>query len=229
MTDESVTEHLDSEGIATVEAARELTNRINATVAQLWELVSQAYLTRVWIALDYRSWDDYCAAEFDRARIRLPREERTEVIASLREIGMSTRAIAAATGLSQPTVSRELSSGDSNESPDLVVGLDGKSYQPGQPDLGQLSDDDELAAEAGEPTGPDRTRRRAPITKSFDTARRKLCSDAKTLARLIEDDRFDHYATQLAEQHLGDLWRARDALQAVLDRLPNPFEQSREG
>ena len=38
-----------------------------------------------------------------------PREERQEVVASMREIGMSTRAIVAATGTSKGTVDRELS------------------------------------------------------------------------------------------------------------------------
>ncbi|QLY33288.1 hypothetical protein H0264_14550 [Nocardia huaxiensis] len=211
-----------------------MTDQINSLVSKAWELIQQAYLTRVWVALDYRSWDDYCAAEFDRARIRVPREERSEVVASLREIGMSTRAIAAATGLSQPTVSRELSGGDSNESPDSVVGLDGKSYSTKSNVPEQFSDHDpdelsDIGSADGRSTSAAHTSKRAPITKSFDAARRKLCSDAKTLARLIEDDRFDRYATQLAEQHLGDLWRARDALQAVLDRLPNPFDESREG
>jgi len=38
--------------------------------------------------------------------LRLPREERSEVVASLRESGLSLRAIAAATGDSEPTVRR---------------------------------------------------------------------------------------------------------------------------
>lgn len=41
--------------------------------------------------------------------MRLPREERAEVVASLRESGLSLRAIAAATGLNHQTVSNDLS------------------------------------------------------------------------------------------------------------------------
>ena len=47
--------------------------------------------------------------EFGTARLRLPREERAEVVASLRESGLSVRAIAAATGDHYSTISRELS------------------------------------------------------------------------------------------------------------------------
>ncbi len=58
--------------------------------------------------------DDGTAAErsrqsWDASRIRLPREERAEVVSSLRESGLSLRAIAAATGLNHQTVANDLS------------------------------------------------------------------------------------------------------------------------
>jgi transposase-like protein len=53
---------------------------------------------RSWSALGYESWDDYCTREFGTSRLRLPREERSEVVSSLRESGLSIRAIASATG-----------------------------------------------------------------------------------------------------------------------------------
>lgn len=43
-----------------------------------------------------------------QARLRLPREERQEVVASLRENGLSVRAIAAATQTSVGTVASDL-------------------------------------------------------------------------------------------------------------------------
>ncbi|MEC3957531.1 hypothetical protein VMT65_31170 [Nocardia sp. CDC153] len=228
MTIQSASEpaHFD-QIVPSAETARELTDRIKTLVEELWELIGQAYVSRIWVALDYRSWDDYCAAEFDHARIRVPREERTEVVASLREFGMSTRAIAAATGLGRGTVQRELdvlNAGVPNGTPDSVVGFDGKNYQPKSASVAEGAE-----PEIGDRSEPTRAPKRPPITKSFENARRKLCADAKSLARLIEDDRFDRYALQLAEQNLGDLWRAREALQAVLDRLPNPFQESLEG
>lgn len=109
--------------------ARELTDRIKVGVEAIWELVKQAFQSRAWAALGYDSWDDYCTREFGTSRIRLPREERQEVVASMREIGMSTRAIASATGVSQKTISRD-TSGESFDSPAPVTGTDGKTYTP---------------------------------------------------------------------------------------------------
>src|SRR5262245_51379825 len=56
--------------------ARALTDRIKADAESLWELITQAYLGRAWIALGYQTWDAYCIREFGSARLRLPREER---------------------------------------------------------------------------------------------------------------------------------------------------------
>lgn len=140
MTDLAVTTDL------TETAARELTDAIKQTVGIVWRQIERAYLGRAWVALGYGSWDDYCETEFDGARLRLPREERTMVVGSLRDAGMSTRAIAAATGMAQSSVVRELS-GEPNGSPDPdadivdggvvdvgeithkpVTGADGKKY-----------------------------------------------------------------------------------------------------
>lgn len=109
--------------------ARELTDRIRVGVEAVWELVKQAYQSRAWSVLGYDSWDDYCTREFGTSRIRLPREERQEVVASMREIGMSQRAIASATGASQSSVQRELAS-DPNGSVAEVTGVNGKTYTP---------------------------------------------------------------------------------------------------
>jgi phage N-6-adenine-methyltransferase len=127
----------------TREEALTITDRIKVGVDGVWDLIKEAYEIRAWAALDYSSWDDYCASEFGATRLRLPREERQEVVASLRESGLSTRAIAAATGVGQTTVRRVLGSGEPNGSPDNgdddepeddepapVTGIDGKRYKP---------------------------------------------------------------------------------------------------
>lgn len=88
--------------------ARELTDQIKVAVEATWQLVARAYTTRAWALLGYPSWDDYCTREFGTSRLRLPREERSEVVASLRDSGLSLRAIAAVTGDSRNTVQREL-------------------------------------------------------------------------------------------------------------------------
>jgi hypothetical protein len=96
--------------------ARALTDRIKVGVEACWELIKQAYTERAWAALGYDSWDDYCTREFGTARLRLPREERAEVVASLRESGLSLRAIESATGISRKTVIKDLATTEVVES-----------------------------------------------------------------------------------------------------------------
>lgn len=122
-----------SELVISAQDARNLTDKIKAGTAALWELIKEAYASRAWASLGYASWDDYCTQEFGTSRIRLPREERQEVVASMREIGMSTRAIASATGNSRNTIKgdlREVGQIDPPESdPAPVTGTDGKTYE----------------------------------------------------------------------------------------------------
>lgn len=116
--------------------ARSLTDRIKVAVDGTWLLIQEAYTSRAWTALGYGSWDEYCTREFGTARLRLPREERQEVVASMRENGLSVRAISSATGLSVGTVHSDLESGVQNRTPDdpsPVTGTDGKVYQPSRP------------------------------------------------------------------------------------------------
>ncbi|MGP3708533.1 hypothetical protein [Gordonia paraffinivorans] len=127
--------------------ARALTDRIKVGVEAIWDLITQAYVQRAWESLGYSSWDDYCTREFGTSRLRLPREERSEVVASLRESGLSTRAIAAATGLSKDTVRRELPTGAN--APVGVTGVNGKTYAPTQPSRSTTVIRDEDGEEAG--------------------------------------------------------------------------------
>lgn len=110
-------------------AARSLTDKIKVAVEGVWHLIEQAYTTRAWAALGYESWDDYCTREFGTSRLRLPREERQEVVASLRESGLSTRAIASGVGVAESTVRNDLS-GAQDRAPETITGRDGKTYQP---------------------------------------------------------------------------------------------------
>ncbi|OBF70422.1 hypothetical protein A5750_22835 [Mycobacterium sp. 852002-51613_SCH5001154] len=92
----------------TVEQARELTDEIKVDEATLWDKVVRAYTERAWQILGYESWDTYCAAEFRSVRLRLPMEERRDVVCSLREAGLSIRGVASAIGISDQTVQRDL-------------------------------------------------------------------------------------------------------------------------
>lgn len=124
------------------EEARELTSKILVGLEQSYSLVIQAFQGRVWIGMSYPSWDAYCQGEFGGSALQPPREDRQEIIKSLRDAGMSLRAISSATGTTYGTVSRELArysnaedvSGDPNgsaekeEKPTKITGTDGKSY-----------------------------------------------------------------------------------------------------
>jgi len=114
--------------LPTHEEARALTDRIKIAVEGTWQLIREAYTSRTWAVLGYDSWDAYCTDEFGETRLRLPREERQEVVASLRDSGLSTRAIASATAMSEATVRRDLSSTASNDAVASVTGVNGKTY-----------------------------------------------------------------------------------------------------
>jgi len=133
---------------ATPEVARQLTDRIKVTLGVGWELTKEAYNTRAWAALGYATWDEYCTREFGDDRLRLPRETRQEVVASLRDSGLSLRAIGAATGVSQTQVQKDLNSGvnqidgRAGQRPDgftpappgpPTTGIDGKRYPSVRP------------------------------------------------------------------------------------------------
>lgn len=118
--------------------ARELTDEIKADYGALQVKIAAAWRGRVWLALGYESWQDYLDGEFSDVSIRPPKELELQVVQELRDAGMSTRGISAATNLSKGTVDNRLrTAGAQNWAPDTpergttpppVVGLDGKEY-----------------------------------------------------------------------------------------------------
>lgn len=112
------------------ESARSLTERIKLQAEDLFDLAVEAYHGQVWIALGYGSWDEYLTAELGSVRLKLPREERQEQVASLRERGLSLRAIASVTGVGRGTVERDLERvPNGTPDPKPVTGRDGKTYK----------------------------------------------------------------------------------------------------
>ena len=71
-------------------------------------MIIRAYETEAWKVLEYGNWDEYVATEFGDSRLALPREKRREKVLSMRERGMSIRAIASATGKAKSTVEGDL-------------------------------------------------------------------------------------------------------------------------
>lgn len=121
-------------------AARARASRIRQGIHNYLETlaeISAAYEARDWTTLGYEDWASYVDEEFGADRLRLPAEHRQKAIQELRLAGMSQRAIATVIGVSQKTVDRALDSGESNDSPDTVLGADGKRYAsspPAQPE-----------------------------------------------------------------------------------------------
>jgi hypothetical protein len=197
--------------LPTKQDARALTDRIKVAVEGTWLLIQEAYTSRAWAALGYDTWDSYCAAEFGTARLRLPREERQEVVASLRESGMSLRAISSATGISPATAMRDARVSD--ETPAVILGTDGGTYAAARPNTEPPSDDDLLNGhEWTQPDGPGFEAavtppaaapkpKRRPLPEAITEASRDYVRAAERLARLTEDDRFpkNRDTTQLPE------------------------------
>lgn len=226
---------------ATAEEARDLTDRIKVAVDGTWLLIQQAYKSRAWSALGYKSWDDYCTREFGTSRLRLPREERQEVVASLREIGMSVRAIAAATGSSVGTVHSELTAGVQNRTPARRDDLD-DALRENDIDPDDL-DDDGYAALTGqaatgdfgpapEPprpiTGTDgktypvssaRGPLRPPLPPQFQSATNELTRVIARIERLQTDDRYRANRSAIGTTCLPEVRRAAQVLHVLLSDL----------
>jgi hypothetical protein len=199
--------------------ARDLTDQIKVAVGATWELVKRAYEGRAWTALGYASWDDYCTREFGASRLRLPREERQEVVASLRDSGLSIRAIASATGTGTRQVQEALR-------PEVCSGTTPATSDPDYP----------RETPAPQPiTGTDGKRYAAPIPKS--KPKRSSLNDAagrsgwefrkaiERLERIVADDRFPANREQVAAHLRGHLTYAVEVCQDLLDRLDHqPME-----
>jgi DNA-binding transcriptional regulator YiaG len=108
--------------------ARALTEKIKAAIEAAWQLIVEAYHKRADQALGYQSWDNYVLGEFGSAPLRVPREDRPEMVRSLRANEMSLRAIAAVLGVSERTVRRDLDDATAANAAvtTTVIGLDGR-------------------------------------------------------------------------------------------------------
>ncbi len=134
------------------DAAQAVTDRIRDSavraldaLADIEDSIAAAYAGRAWMALGYGSWEAYCEAEFSQTRLWTSVEERHERTVTLRDAGLSQRAIAAVLGISQPTVSADIThsvSTDRNESVDstdrTVAGIDGRVRPSSRPSSAQV-------------------------------------------------------------------------------------------
>lgn len=133
--------------------ARLLTDEINSDAVSVAVKVAQAWRGQAWKALGYKSWEDYADAELPM--LGTTRADRHVLLIGLRNVGMSTRAIAAVTGLHHSTVAR----GVANATPE-ITGTDGKTYPATRPphatnSRGEGDDDTGSDGEIGGPELPE--------------------------------------------------------------------------
>jgi hypothetical protein len=234
--------------IASKREAEDRAERIRTALSVSWDLIKDAWKAFDWQALGYASWDAYCDGEFGTSRIRLPREERREVVSSMREIGMSTRAIASATGMSPRTAAREVAAGVPNGTADTepVTGTDGKTYtQPERPRATAMSQGDLDALNTPPATSPaepadtpmpewenvaqlppqavqqmqQQKPKRRPLTDEALRAVLDLNRAVDRLRRITEDDRFSENRRRIREQSLSDLQRADNTIHDTITDL----------
>jgi len=214
------------------ERARILTDQIKVTVEGAWQLIKQAYESRAWEALGYPTWDDYCTREFGTSRLRLPREERAEVVQSLRESGLSTRAIASATGIDRGTVRKDLQVGG-NHPPAQVDVPDSQDPDPAA-DTSDSGGSEPLAHSSPESspppiTGvdgkqypasrPDPKPRRSALSVAALKAGLDLRKAVERVERVLADDRFPANKDQVTTQLRGHLTYAVQVMPDLLGTL----------
>lgn len=191
-------------------------------------LIEEARDREAWRSAGYLSWTACAVAEFGGALPKLERDARRELVASLTEVGMSSRAIAPIVGVDKETVNADRRSGGRNLPPDAADECD--------PDA-EIVDAELLDEEPTAPkpiTGMDgktypkpvqQTRPapgRSPFTGEFYEAVEKVRKAINALAKTTQDDRFTRNADQVAATYRSDLIRAQDALAGVIEQLPTP-------
>ena len=219
-----------SELAISAQDARNLTDKIKAGTAALWELIKEAYASRAWASLGYASWDDYCTQEFGASRIRLPREERQEVVASMREIGMSIPAISSATGASVGTVHGTLSKLKASDTPAPIVGTDGKTYEGrrttkvqsgagfyGPGEKIEMDTESTIDTDTGEileehPIPKEDKPRAEATTKQFMAAVADLNRILDRFHKIKTSPNYRNNIDQLTQTHASDIDRAIDEL-----------------
>lgn len=112
--------------------AEQVTMQIRTMVERAWEYIAIAYQGRAYLALGYRTWDEYVDDRLGDLRLTVPREERAEAVATMSNARMSVRAIAKVLGVGIGTVHRGLAGKSAAPDADdgsTIQGRDGKTYR----------------------------------------------------------------------------------------------------
>ena len=237
--------------------ARRVTERIRAIAVtvkdqleKLQTLLNEARDGEAWRVLGYASWTAYLADVMGEQPLRLPRDERQQIVGYLAGEGMSSRAISRVVeDLPPRTAARwAAKSGVPDGTPEPTPAADYVTDQadldaaPELPDEGAATPHDSGDAEPSEDEGlslpspssrsvtgldgkqyarPEpQTPRRAPLPDAFWRATYDLTKVTERLERLTQDDRFPQNAEKVATANRSDLLRASDLLHQVIDSIP---------
>jgi hypothetical protein len=170
---------------------------IEGQVAKYVEVVTALYRGRAWIADGTGSWEAFAVKH--GVPVNLPRDERQAVSVALSETGMSTRAIAATQGVSQPQTVRDLAgAGDTSRITSTIEGIDGKAYtRPA-------------------PAAP----RRSSLPHAYGNAVHELSRAVDRFERLSTDDRFRELQDRLHAEHGSQVRELTDRLLTIATPVP---------
>lgn len=221
-----------------VQEAHARADRIRVSMTDFSATVLEAYHAGDHRTLGYKSWDDYCATEYG-GTIAIPRGQRGDIVFTLRDGGMSTRAISAVTGVSHQTVGRELAGGPSGpavpaEPPDpgplTVLGTAVDALL--EDDLGKFNEIMGTLPAPSPVVGIDgkkyplslvrhtpRSPRRSPLADDFRDAIHKMEKLAQRLERLTDDDRFTRYRKDGGDYDYNRLKTVAEILNTVTGRM----------
>ncbi|OOK78852.1 hypothetical protein BZL30_1980 [Mycobacterium kansasii] len=129
----------DADGVEaadlTPDEAEAITSRIRRWANSFpVEDVVRAFRGRIWVALAYDSWAEWCECEL--GGLKLPVPQRREIVSELAGAGMSNVAIGDAIGMNEITVRRDLATSTNVDvdEPRTTLGQDGRERSYPQPE-----------------------------------------------------------------------------------------------
>lgn len=223
---------LDADG------ARRLTERIRYTalgvrdgMEKLHRLVQEAKDGEAHVALGYASWTAYLSDVLGAEPLRLPRDQRQELVGYLSGEGMSTRAIAPIVGVTDRHVRRDLEQVGPNVPP--VASSPVESRPAVDPDTGEVAGDypepppspvtglDGKTYTRPQPTAAPRAPQRRALTDDARDAGIDLRKAIDRLERLAADDRLTRNRDEVAAHLRYHLDRALTVCQDLSNNIIN--------
>lgn len=172
----------------------------------VWQIEREA-----WRTLGYSSWNAMREAEYGEAAFMVPSNQRPELVQRMRAKGLTQQEIADTAGVHESTVSRDLANASSRSEFPTITNERGQQ----RPATYARRNDGPEAKSA--PSAP----RRRPLPDAFRDTAYDLSKKVEALHRLTRDDRWTANAKKVAVANLGDLLRARDLLDEVINSLPD--------